>query len=206
MKNFSSKYINFLNRFKILIIILWLLIAIGGGFLAPKFMGNTTNVMNAPKNSPAHLADLELKESFPEYNTNIANFVLFIFSKTNTPDVVLSSKLENFTLQLNESLRDFRNADKTSNTCQNDCIISYLGYYTILHQNLPKQLADAFVSKKNTSTILSIAADITITSKLAVQFSQYIVDQSNKLWIPEEDIEMQLIGSKKTKKKFKTKL
>jgi hypothetical protein len=193
-KMFSIKFVNFLNRFKILIIILWLLIAIGGGYLAPKFMENTTNVMNAPKNSLAHQADIELKESFPQYDTNIANFVLFIFSKNNTPDVVLSSKLENFTLQLNNSLREFRNPDKSSNVCKSDCIISYLGYYTILNQDLPQQLADAFVSKKNTSTILSIAADITITSKLAVDFSQYIVDQSNKLWIPEENIEMQLIG------------
>ena len=129
-----------------------------------KQKGNTTNVFLAPNNSLAHIANEKLAESFPNLDPNAANFVLFIFSK-NESESILTDQLKNFTLKLNETLRTFRGSTKDSNECNKNCISELVGYYLLLEEGLPSFVADRFVSKNKSSTIIAIQANLDATVK-----------------------------------------
>jgi hypothetical protein len=54
---FVRGYTGFLKRFKVLVLVLWLILGAVGGFFAPSFLGNTTNEFNAPPGSPSDIAE-----------------------------------------------------------------------------------------------------------------------------------------------------
>lgn len=54
---FIQAYCKFLGRWKVLVMIFWLLLVAVGGFFTPQFLGNTTNEFEAPPGSPSDLAE-----------------------------------------------------------------------------------------------------------------------------------------------------
>ena len=54
---FVKRYCAFLARFKVLVMVFWVVLAAVGGFFTPQFLGNTTNEFQAPPGSPSDLAE-----------------------------------------------------------------------------------------------------------------------------------------------------
>ena len=54
---FVHWYAGFLQRFKVVVLILWLIFAVVGAYFSLSFLGNTTNEFNAPPGSPSDMAE-----------------------------------------------------------------------------------------------------------------------------------------------------
>ena len=54
---FVHSYTGFLQRFKVAVLILWLILAAAGAYFTPSFLGNTTNEFDPPPGSPSDLAE-----------------------------------------------------------------------------------------------------------------------------------------------------
>lgn len=182
--SFVKRYTNFVFKFRFLILMVWIIVAGGGGFLLVKFVENTTNVFNAPDSSIAHTADIALQESFPNFAANSAEFILFIYTTDNSSSI-FSEELKKFSLAFNQTARNYNGIDY---------INEIQGFYFSLALGLPAQVASSFVSKSNRSMIIAIQADIVTTKKFAVTFAQFLEAQVNLLWKNHSKVEMQLIG------------
>lgn len=74
-----QSYVHILHRGRFLVIILWILIAVIGGFLTPKFLANTDNAMSVPFNSPSSVANRAMQRHFPSNITG--GLVLYVEEK-----------------------------------------------------------------------------------------------------------------------------
>ena len=63
-ERFVAAYCRGLQRFKLAVLLGWLVLLAAGGYLAPAFLGNTTNDFDAPPGSPSDVAETLMDELF----------------------------------------------------------------------------------------------------------------------------------------------
>lgn len=174
------KFILFFKTFKIFIIAFWVIIVGLSMYFAPKFISSTTNTFSPPDGSLAYFANDAFAKYFPNLKVE-TDLVVFVASRNNQS--VLGPDLKQFTFALNDSAYRYITPP---------IIVEYEGYYTILAKNLPIQVAQAFVSPDNQTTIITVSADINFATKEAVDFASYLRDQINSLshLVPRLQIEL----------------
>lgn len=139
---FVEKYSNFLKKYKLFIIITWVIIIGFSVWLAPKFISETSSDFNVPEDTPSFIANTILKEEFPNIDTE-TTIVLVIQNPNGT---VLNTDIEDFSNSFNTSLRLSEYADM---------IVSLNGYYFLVGGGLG-DAAMGYVSDSNNTMIMEI--------------------------------------------------
>ena len=97
---FVEKYIQFIKKYKVLIIVLWLIVLGFSIWLAPKFIGETSSDFNVPDDTPSAIANAVLKEEFPDIDTE-TTIVVVIYNSTGTS---LCNETREFSYNLKASI------------------------------------------------------------------------------------------------------
>ncbi len=139
---FVEKYSNFLKKYKLIVIIAWVVIIGFSVWLAPKFISETSGDFNVPEDTPSFIANTILKEEFPDIDTE-TTIVLVIQNPNGT---VLTTDIEDFSY-------DFNSTVMASNF--SDIIVSINGYYYLIASGLT-DAAMGYVSDSNNTMIFEI--------------------------------------------------
>lgn len=121
-------------------------------------------------------------EEFPQ--TSKTDLIVYAYSNGKTQNII-NDDLKTFTLSLNETLYKYSNPP---------CVVGFQGYYTILEQGLPLNVAQGFLSNDNQSMIMPISINITYTSKLSIQFAEWVSDRISDLTPSNATFSVQLAG------------
>jgi len=162
----SANYTHFLNYAKIFIVVFWAFslgvsIAVG-----PKFLTRTKDSFDAPPESASTKADELLVQTFPSQR-DTSNFGVYIYSSGN--ESVFGAELKQFTLDLKKSVELYPRGT----------LMGYAGYYALIDQGVPDEMARDFVGPNNSSTIISIST--TLVDEPAVEFAKFVQKSMNRL-------------------------
>lgn len=141
----SKKYVEYIHKFRFLIVAFWVAMDILGLVYGLKFFGATTTEFVAPPGSDAVVAENHLIHYFPEED-QVRSAVVYIQSRNEASvfDGDLGNSLFQFNRQLEKSLNDSK------------IFVSYSSYYSFMDDDLPL-LAAGFVSNTtDTATYISI--------------------------------------------------
>jgi len=139
---FIDKYIEFVKKYKIVIIILWLIIIGFSIWLAPKFIGETSSEFNVPEDTPSAIANEVLKEEFPNIDTE-TTIVIVIYNEFGTS---LCNETRDFSYELKYSLMT---------SSYSDLVTDINGFFFMMEIGL-EDAAYGYVSDSTNTTILEI--------------------------------------------------
>ena len=140
---FTEKYSRFLNKYKIIVIIIWVIILGFSVWLAPRFIAETSSDFNVPKDTPSYIANTILEEEFPGINTQTS--IVLVIQNNNSS--VLTLDIKTFSLAFNISLR---------NSIYTPFISDIRGYYYLINSSL-SIAALGYVSETNKTTIVEVS-------------------------------------------------
>jgi uncharacterized membrane protein YdfJ with MMPL/SSD domain len=142
---FIDKYHKFLEKYRILVIVFWVIILGFGIWLGPKFLDETSSTFDPPEDSPSKIAEHVMIEEFPVF-VNQTNFIILI--RMNQENVsILNSEIETFCNNLNSSVYQYEDID--------EIIVSVLYYYLMIDSETP-EAAQEFISSEERSMIFVI--------------------------------------------------
>lgn len=163
---FVEKYTKFLEKYKIIVIIIWAIILGFSIWLAPRFIAETSSDFNVPEDTPSHIANTILEEEFPGVNSQTS--IILVIQNENKSQSVLTSEIASFCIDLNSSLR---------NSAYSSEINDIRGYYFMINTSLSIAAA-GFVSATNTTTIVEISLN-SMTDQELNNLVEYTSDSIN---------------------------
>ncbi len=177
---FVEKYTQFLKKYKIIVIITWVIILGFSIWLAPRFISETSSDFNVPEDTPSFQANTILKEEFPEVDTQTS--IVLVIQNLNGSESVLTTEIELFSIAFNSSIR---------NSEYGSFIADIRGYYFLINTSL-SIVAMGFVSETNTTTIVDISLN-SISDSTLNDFVAFVYDTLD--FIQPEGYIMLLTGS-----------
>ena len=171
---FIEKYHKFLDKYKVVIIILWVVICGFGIWLGPKFLNETSSNFEAPEDSPSVIADKILAEEFPERMNQTSAVIVLRMKEEN--DSIINPQTEEFCSSLEQDI---------TNSQFNMYIVSLLNYYVLLDADL-SNYALAMVSESNRTMIINIEFEYEEEDGIISSFVQFLRDEIEKLHTSEE--------------------
>ncbi len=117
---FIDRYHKFLEKYKIIVIVIWCVILGVGVWLGPKFLDETSSSFEPPNGSPSQLAEEVLEAEFPEF-ANETSVVILIRMKDENISVI-NTEVEAFCQNVTDITNEY--SDQT-------IIISVLNYYIL---------------------------------------------------------------------------
>ena len=166
---FIEKYHNFLEKYKVVVIIVWLVIFGFGVWLGPRFLDETSSNFEAPEDSPSVIADGILAEEFPKYINQTSAVIVLRMVEDNVS--IINTQTEAFCTSLRYDIEN-------SNFSQ--YIVSFLNYYILNAENL-SDYASALVSSSNRSMIINIEFEYEEETGMIGAFVQFLRDEIQKL-------------------------
>jgi len=170
---FIEKFHKFLDKYKIFVIVAWVVIFGFGIWLGPRFLDETSSNFEAPEDSPSVIADRILAEEFPERINQTSAVIVLRMREENASIINLQTEVFCSSLQndINTSLyRQF--------------VVSYQNYYTFLDANL-SEFAEALVSPSLRSMIVNIEFEYDKDEMLG-NFIQFLRDEIDLLHTSDE--------------------
>ena len=131
---FVEKYTKFLEKYKIIVIIIWAIILGFSIWLAPRFIAETSSDFNVPEDTPSHIANTILEEEFPGVNSQTS--IILVIQNENKSQSVLTSEIASFCIDLNSSLR---------NSAYSSEINDIRGYYFMINTCRSSQMTGNFI-------------------------------------------------------------
>jgi len=179
---FIERYQRFLDRYKIYIVILWVIIIGFGIWLGPRFIDETSTTFDPPEDSPSAIAEDVMLEEFPTI-ANETNIII-LFRTTDPEGDVLNSETRNLHDEIIEIVDDFE---------KNEIIISVLSYYLLIDYGYP-EIATDLVSSGNRSMLINIELDYEEHKPDVGLFIDYLRDELNVLQYEKEELSVYLTG------------
>ncbi len=166
---FIERYHKFLERYKIVVIVLWVVILGVSVWLGPRFLDETSSNFEAPEDSPSVIADGILAEEFPEYLNQTSAVIVLRMVEENVS--VINSLTDDFCSGLKNDIdiSEF-----------NVYIVSLLNYYVLMDANL-SDYASALVSPEERSMIINIEFEYEEDNGTIGAFVQFLRDEIIKL-------------------------
>ena len=171
---FIEKYHKFLEKYKIFVIAIWVIILGIGIWLGPRFLNETSSNFEAPEDSPSVIADRILAQEFPE-RMNQTSAVIVIRMKEDNVSVI-NNETEYF---CNELKNDLESSEF------NQYIVSFLNYYVLVDENL-SDYAEALVSTEEKSMIINIEFEYVEESGMIGDFVEFLREEIELLDTSEE--------------------
>ncbi|NPD89851.1 MAG: MMPL family transporter [Asgard group archaeon] len=175
-------YQKFLNKYKIYIIILWVIVLGFGVWLGPRFLDETTTTFDPPEDSPSAIAEKVMIQEFP----TIANqtSIIVLLRTSNPSDDIINSESQNIHDNVISIIESFE---------KSDIILSILSYYILVDYGYPEKAID-LVSSGNRSMLINIELDYEEHKSDVGLFIDYIREELSELQYNEEEISVYLTG------------
>ncbi|MCG3254452.1 MAG: hypothetical protein KAU62_00125, partial [Candidatus Heimdallarchaeota archaeon] len=141
---FIDKYHKFLKKYKVAILVIWVIIFAFGIWLGPKFLNETSSNFEAPANSPSVIAEEVLAAEFPGYENETS--MIMVIRMVNDSESVVNDETESFCSQVIDSIL---------NSSFDHIVLSVLSYYILADAGF-SQVADGFISSEERSMLLTI--------------------------------------------------
>lgn len=175
-------YQKFLNKYKIYIIILWVIVLGFGVWLGPRFLDETTTTFDPPEDSPSAIAEKVMIQEFPTIANQTSIIVLL---RTSYPsDDIINSESQNIHDNVISIIESFE---------KSDIILSILSYYILVDYGYPEKAID-LVSSGNRSMLINIELDYEEHKSDVGLFIDYIREELSELQYNEEEISVYLTG------------
>ncbi|MBY9002160.1 MAG: MMPL family transporter, partial [Candidatus Heimdallarchaeota archaeon] len=161
---FIDRYHKFLEKYKIIVIVLWCIVLGFSIWLGPKFLNNTSSNFDPPTGSPSQIAEDLLIAEFPEF-ANETSVVILIRMKDENISVI-NSDVEAFCQNVTDITNEY--SDQT-------ILVSILNFY-ILNDAGFTTAAGNFVSDSERSMLFVIDLKHEGTGSIADDFIYYLRD------------------------------
>ncbi|MHA1685816.1 MAG: MMPL family transporter [Candidatus Heimdallarchaeaceae archaeon] len=167
--SFISYYHRFIAKYKILIIIFWLVVAGFGIWLGPKFLDNTGTNFESPEDTESYVANKIFEEEFG----SIANETNVIVVIRNNEGSVLTAETEQYVTHLIQMLNESEFADT---------IVGVEDYYTLIKSNLT-EIALNYVSENSQTMLMIIHLNYTDIDRYyeSITYIRNLVKEENSL-------------------------
>ncbi len=172
---FIDKYHKFLEKYKIIVIVIWCIVLGFSAWLGPRFLDSTSSNFDPPTGSPSQLAEEVLEAEFPEF-TNETSVVILIRMKDENVSII-NTEVEVFCQNVTDITDEY--TDQT-------IIISILNYYIFTDLGFISA-AGSFVSDSERSMLFIIDLKLEGESSIIDDFIYYLRD--NLASIEKEDNE-----------------
>ncbi len=167
MSGFIKHYHRLLAKYKVVVIIFWLIITGFGVWIGPKFLGVTILSFAPPHGSPSEEAENILTANFPD-EVNSANNI-----------VVFESKIENKSI-INQDINDSIKLiiSKMDNYQHKEDIRTIQDYFSLVELGYP-EIANELVSSNKQAMIMIIDYNATLSShnKELRQYLETVIDE-----------------------------
>ncbi|MHA1303148.1 MAG: MMPL family transporter [Candidatus Heimdallarchaeaceae archaeon] len=180
--SFVGKYHKFLLKYKLLVVIAWLVILAFGIWLGPKFIRETELNFEPPPNSPSERAEEIFTTEFPERN-NDSNLIIVI-QALNENESVINQEVNISVQQLLKSLQDYQYKDDIQSV-QDYFTLYALGYL---------DLANELVSSNKRSTII-IVEYLGISAERTRGLRDFVYEAIGELSLSPEEYYIGITGS-----------
>ena len=168
---FVEQYVELIQKWRHIIICLWVVIVLAGVYPALNFIGITTQKFSAPAGTQASDAMASLKRHFPE-TADSTPFVAYVEANEGTSSVV-SEQVANFTLSLCARLTSYVYKETRP-------VGGCLSYYTVPFE----PIRSSFLSASNRSTIINVILNANYLSDASGDFTNFMGDAlSENTWI-----------------------
>ena len=117
---FIDRYHKFLKKYKVAVLVIWVIIFVFGIWLGPRFLNKTSSNFEAPPNSPSVIAEKVLATEFPGYENETS--MIMIIRMVNDSESVLNNETKSFCSQVIDSIL---------NSSFNHIVLSVLSYYSL---------------------------------------------------------------------------
>ncbi|MHA1202310.1 MAG: MMPL family transporter [Candidatus Heimdallarchaeaceae archaeon] len=161
---FIDKYHKFLEKYKIIVIVIWCVILGFSVWLGPKFLDATSSSFEPPNGSPSQLAEEVLEAEFPEFANETSIVILIRMKEENVS--VINTEVEAFCQNVTDITNEY--SDQT-------IIISVLNYY-ILNDLGFITAAGSFVAESGKSMLFVIDLKYEGANSLINDFIYYLRD------------------------------
>ena len=141
---FIDKYHKFLEKYKIAVLVFWVIILGLAVWLGPKFLGETSSNFDAPEDSPSVIADKIFAEDFPGYENETS--MIIVIRMVNESESVINMDTVVFCSQFISSIQ---------NSTFNQSVSSLLSYYILFDAGF-SDAAESFVSDDERSMLIAI--------------------------------------------------
>ncbi len=179
---FIDRYHKFLEKYKIVIIVFWVIILGFGIWLGPRLLDETSSSFDTPENSLSAIAEEVLVEEFPTF-ANQTSIVIIIRSVNENESIV------------NPATRDLSDTiiDQINSFENNEIILSILGYYPFIDAGF-NEAAEQFVSPEERSLLLIVEIEYESNKELGVAFIQYLKSEIDTIEYDEEEVSILMTG------------
>ncbi len=171
---FIEKFHKFLEKYKIAIIVFWIVILGVGVWLGPRFLDETSSNFEAPEDSPSAIADSILAEEFPKYMNQTS--AVIILRMKNENESIINSQTEGFCSDIVDDIYDSE---------FDEYIVSILNYYILVDANL-SSYASALVSTEERSMIVNIEFEYEEEGNTLGSFIEFLRKEIEELHTSEE--------------------
>ena len=178
---FIDKYHKFLKKYKVAILVIWVIIFAFGIWLGPKFLNETSSNFEAPANSPSVIAEEVLAAEFPGYENETS--MIMVIRMVNDSESVVNDETESFCSQVIDSIL---------NSSFDHIVLSVLSYYILADAGF-SQVADGFISSEERSMLLTIDLLYDEENSSISAFVEYLREEVHKI-NTSEDFNVYLTG------------
>ena len=178
---FIDKYHEFLKKYKVVVLVIWVIIFAFGIWLGPKFLNETSTNFEAPANSPSVIAEKVFATEFPGYENETS--MIMVIRMVNDSESVVNNDTESFCSQVIDSIL---------NSSFDHIVLSVLSYYSLVDAGF-SQVADGFVSTEERSMLLTIDLIYNEENSSISAFVEYLREEVHKI-STSEDFNVYLTG------------
>ena len=178
---FIDKYHEFLKKYKVVVLVIWVIIFAFGIWLGPKFLNETSTNFEAPANSPSVIAEKVFATEFPGYENETS--MIMVIRMVNDSESVVNNDTESFCSQVIDSIL---------NSSFDHIVLSVLSYYSLVDAGF-SQVADGFVSTEERSMLLTIDLIYDEENSSIGAFVEYLREEVHKI-NTSEDFNVYLTG------------
>ncbi len=178
---FIDRYHKFLKKYKVAVLVIWVIIFVFGIWLGPRFLNKTSSNFEAPPNSPSVIAEEVLATEFPGYENETS--MIMVIRMVNDSESVLNNETESFCSQVIDSIL---------NSSFNHIVLSVLSYYVLADAGF-SQVADGFISSEERSMLLTIDLIYDEENSSISAFVVYLREEVHKI-NTSEDFNVYLTG------------
>ena len=179
---FIDKYHKFLEKYRIVVIIFWIILLGFGIWLGPRLLDETSSDFDAPEDSPSAIAEKILVEDFQTFANQTS--IVVIFRSVIENESVINNETRNLYDTLIEEVNLFENSE---------IILSILGYYSFLDIGYD-EAAEQFVSPEGKSLLLIIEIEYENNKELGVAFIEHLRESINSLEYSDEELSILMTG------------
>ncbi|MHA1347373.1 MAG: MMPL family transporter [Candidatus Heimdallarchaeaceae archaeon] len=179
---FIDRYHKFLEKYKIVIIVLWCIILGFSVWLGPKFLDSTSSSFDPPPGSPSQLAEEVLVTEFPDFANESSSVILVRMIDEN--ESVINTEVEAFCQNITDITNEY--SDQT-------IIVSILNYY-IFNDLGFVSAAGSFVSDSERSMLIVIDLKYEGADSVIDDFIYYLRDNIASMENEDNGFEAYLTG------------